>query len=115
MSYSRAMRVFLAFSLIVGALFNSPFAGQVKFTKIDVPGAAGVTTPSGINPQSNIVGTYFTFSNQTVITRGFLLSGGNALAFIPAICLSKRCSACASPLGARFALTALSTRMPSGH
>jgi hypothetical protein len=52
------------------------FATKSKFTKIDVPDAAGVTTPSGINPQSNIVGTYFTFSNQTVITRGFLLSRG---------------------------------------
>jgi len=70
------MRVFWALSLIVSAPFNAAFAGQVKFTKIDVPGAAGVTTPPGINPQSNIVGTYFTFSNQTDITRGFLLSRG---------------------------------------
>lgn len=52
------------------------FADKPKFTKIDVPGAAGVTEPSGINPQGEIVGTYFAVSNNTLITRGFLLSRG---------------------------------------
>jgi hypothetical protein len=43
MSYSRAVRVFLALNLmILGAPFNSAFAGQGKFTKIDVPGGAGL-------------------------------------------------------------------------
>ena len=52
------------------------FADKSKFTKIDVPGAAGFTAPSGINPRGDIVGTYFTISNQFIITRGFLLSRG---------------------------------------
>jgi hypothetical protein len=50
------------------------FADQAKFTKIDVPGAAGVTEPFGINERGDIVGTYFAISNQFIITRGFLLS-----------------------------------------
>jgi len=52
------------------------FADKSKFTKIDVPGAAGFTQPSGINPQGDIVGTYEVVSNNTLITRGFLLSNG---------------------------------------
>jgi hypothetical protein len=40
---------FVALSLIVGAPFNSAFAGQVRFTKIDVPGATFGTQPAGIN------------------------------------------------------------------
>jgi hypothetical protein len=42
-----------------------------KFTKIDVPGAAGGTEPFGINPQGGIVGLYFDGSGNT---HGFLLS-----------------------------------------
>src|SRR5580700_4573988 len=47
-----------------------------QFTKIDVPGALGVTEPSGINAQGDIVGTYFTIVGAFLSTRGFLLSKG---------------------------------------
>ena len=50
------------------------FADKSKFTKIDVPGAAGLTEAFGINPQGDIVGTYFAVSNNTLIIHGFLLS-----------------------------------------
>jgi hypothetical protein len=50
--------------------------GQSNFTKIDVPGSAGYTAPNGINPQGDIVGTYFAILNNNIITRGFLLSKG---------------------------------------
>src|ERR1700738_5241442 len=52
------------------------FADKTKFTKIDVPGAAGLTEAFGINPQGDIVGTYFAISNNTLIIHGFLLSKG---------------------------------------
>jgi hypothetical protein len=52
------------------------FADKSKFTKIDVPGAAGITAPSGINPRGDIVGSYFVAVNNTIIHRGFLLSKG---------------------------------------
>src|ERR1700751_4820213 len=47
-----------------------------QFTKIHVPGALGVTEPSGINARGDIVGTYFTIVGQFFSTRGFLLSKG---------------------------------------
>ena len=50
------------------------FADKSKFTKIDVPGAAGRTVAFGINPQGDIVGHYFDVLNNTIIVRGFLLS-----------------------------------------
>jgi hypothetical protein len=52
------------------------FADKSKFLKIDVPGAAGVTEAFGINPQGDIVGTYFAVSNNNTITLGFLLRKG---------------------------------------
>jgi hypothetical protein len=52
------------------------FAEKSKFTKIDVPGAAGRTEPFGINPRGDIVGHYFAVLNNNLITRGFLLSKG---------------------------------------
>jgi hypothetical protein len=52
------------------------FADKSKFLKIDVPGAAGVTESFGINPQGDIVGTYFAVSNNNTITLGFLLRKG---------------------------------------
>jgi hypothetical protein len=52
------------------------FADQSKFTKIDVPGAAGRTEPFGINPQGDIVGHYFAVLNNNIVVRGFLLSKG---------------------------------------
>src|ERR1700693_3893820 len=52
------------------------FADKSKFLRIDVPGAAGVTESFGINPQSDIVGTYFAVSNNNTITLGFLLRKG---------------------------------------
>jgi hypothetical protein len=47
------------------------FADKAKFTKIDVPGAAGTTEAFGINPQGDIVGLY---SDRSGNTHGFLLS-----------------------------------------
>jgi hypothetical protein len=44
---------------------------ESKFIKIDVPGAAGVTEPFGINPQGDIVGTY---SDGSGNTHGFVLT-----------------------------------------
>ena len=52
------------------------FADQSKFTKIDVPGAAGSTEPFGINPRGDVVGFYFAILNNNLVTRGFLLTKG---------------------------------------
>jgi hypothetical protein len=52
------------------------FADKSKFTKIDVPGAAGRTEPFGINPQGDIVGHYFDVLNNNLITRGFFAEEG---------------------------------------
>jgi hypothetical protein len=52
------------------------FADKSKFTKIDVPGAAGVTAPRGINSRGDIVGSYYVVSNNARRSRGFLLSKG---------------------------------------
>jgi hypothetical protein len=43
------------------------FAEKSKFTKIDVPGAAGRTEPFGINPRGDIVGHYFAVLNNNLM------------------------------------------------
>jgi uncharacterized membrane protein len=52
------------------------FADKSQFTKIDVPGAAGATEPFGINPRGDVVGFYFAVLNNSLVTRGFLLTKG---------------------------------------
>ena len=49
------------------------FADKSKFTKIDVPGAAGLTEAFGINPEGDISGYYFDSSGNA---HGFPLSKG---------------------------------------
>ena len=41
-----------------------------------MPGAAGFTAPYGINPQGDIVGTYFDVLENIIVSRGFLLRKG---------------------------------------
>ena len=50
---------------------SSIFGQEPIFTKIDFPGATGVTQPRGINSRGDVVGQYV-----SEVTHGFLLSGG---------------------------------------
>jgi hypothetical protein len=77
--YCRKIIAVIGIALLVTGIGRTgeatEFADKSKFTKIEIPAALGsVSLLSGINPQGDIVGTYFFCSDGSCSPHGFLLS-----------------------------------------